>query len=138
MAAYPEPIAGTSASGFSESLTYSRPSRPGTHFPVDATSAPQTGPVSGEQQKLSPLVSNSLNRHNPPLRPNRNVSSTNGRRRVRSADAADVPLGTPRPHRTPVYSFVTPSRRPDTEARIREDNSGFGTFSNEYDLCESL
>jgi hypothetical protein len=126
--ANPEPTAETAASGLPELVTYSRQSR--IHFPVDATSPSQLG-------HASPFVSNSPNRHNPSLRPNRNVSSMNGRRRVRSVDAPDVPLGTPRPHRTPpVYSFVTPSRRPNAEARVREDNSGFGTFSNEYDLCE--
>jgi hypothetical protein len=61
-----------------------------------------------------------------------------GRRRVRSVDGADGPLGTPRPHRTPLDSFVTPSRRPNAEAQARDDNSGFGTFPDEYDLCVSL
>lgn len=123
-----------SGSDLSESVIHSRPSR--IHFPA-ATSHSQPGHASGAFHKASPFVSGA---QTSPLRLNRNGSSMNGRRRVRSVDAADVPLGTPRPHRTPVHNFVTPSRRRNAEARLREDNSGFGTFSNdfsnEYDLCE--
>lgn len=132
----------TSGSDLSESVTHFRPSL--IHFPADATSPSQPGHASGASRKASPFVSGGApSRHNSSLRLNRNGSPMNGRRRVRSVDAADVPLDTTtRPHRTPVHSFVTPSRRRNAEARLREDNSGFGTFSNdfsnEYDLCESL
>ena len=121
---------------FTSGLSESRPSR--IHFPADAMNPSQSGHASGVAQKVSPLVSSSTIRHNSPFRQNRNGPLMSGSRRVRSVDAADMSSGTPRPHRTFVDTFVTPSHRPSTEARAQDDNPGFGNFSDEYDLCVSF
>jgi len=127
----------TTASGLNESVT--TPRQPRIRFPVEATSPSQVGYASGTFPKQSRLASGPSIRHHSPLHPSKIGSLTNGRRRVRSVDAEDVPSGALLgPHRTPGASFVTPSRRPNAEARVREDNSGFSTFSDEYDLCEHL
>jgi hypothetical protein len=120
---------GTSANGISDS--FSRQSQ--IHALVDATKPSQAGHTSTVSHRASLSITGSPSRPNLPLRPNKNGPS---RQRARPLDSVEVPLDIPRPHKTLVASFVTPSRRPNAEARVKEDNPSFGTFSDEYDLCE--
>jgi hypothetical protein len=121
---------GASANGISDLVTFASQSQ--IHALVDATNASQAG----QTPRASFFITGSPSRHNLPFRSNKNGPSMHARQRVRSMDSVEVPLNTPRPHKTPIASFVTPSRRPNAEARVREDNPSFGTFSDEYDLCE--
>lgn len=132
---------GAPTSGLSESVTYSRQSR--IHFPLDDTihtNPSQSASTSAVAQKSPSFLSTLPGRHNLPLRPNRNASTVNGRRRVRSVDTSDMPStsGTLRPRRTPVYSLATPLRRQHANDGILERSSISSAFSNEYDLCECL
>lgn len=64
--------------------------------------------------------------------------SMNARRRVRSADTAEVLVDTNRSRRTPAISLVGNSRTLNPlnpEMLAQEDAGGLGIFSDEYDLC---